>query len=238
MSKLPVFFELQQASREEAPLLPCPLLEGPTPRYTDPRSSAAAAAPNPLADSTRRERRSRLRHRRTPLDRRDVTVSSTLTVDVQDDGFAHLASFDPPLAPGIQSVCESARSTRRASPVPDGTRSRSSSSAEGGAGSQRTSPRRTISVIACVSFAPSKPNWIPIPSLRTHRTTPGRVSSSLLLGRRTRIVTSVPKGTTCAVSMNIPPTEISSFARPVMGCEAPLVTERRRRVDRGANEAA
>jgi hypothetical protein len=46
-----------------------------------------------------------------------ITVSSSLTVDVQDDGFARLASFDPPLAPDIQTCAShTIYSTRFVSP--------------------------------------------------------------------------------------------------------------------------
>jgi hypothetical protein len=101
-----------RASREEAALAPRP---------TIPilRSSAAAAAPNPLADglvaSAVRACASFGPHSTNVT----ITVSSTLTVEVQDDGFAHLANFDPPLAPGIQQCASQAiYSTRFASPGP------------------------------------------------------------------------------------------------------------------------
>jgi hypothetical protein len=112
-----------RASREEAALTPLPAAPGPglAPRPTIPilRSSAAAAAPNPLADglvaSAVRACASFGPHSTNVT----ITVSSTLTVEVQDDGFAHLANFDPPLAPGIQQCASQAiYSTRFASPGP------------------------------------------------------------------------------------------------------------------------
>jgi hypothetical protein len=82
-----------------------------------PRSSTSPVAPNPLADSIVA---SAVRACATGGPRSNdviVTVSSTLTVDVRDDGFARLASFDPPLAPDIQSCASrSIYSTRFASP--------------------------------------------------------------------------------------------------------------------------
>jgi hypothetical protein len=68
-----------------------------------PRASAAAAAANPLADAVVANAVRACATGRPHSTDLTITVSSTLTIDVQEDGFAHLASFDPPLAPDIQT---------------------------------------------------------------------------------------------------------------------------------------
>jgi hypothetical protein len=82
-----------------------------------PRSSASPVAPNPLADSIVASAVRACATGGPHSNDVTITVSSTLTVDVRDDGFARLASFDPPLAPDIQACASrSIYSTRFASP--------------------------------------------------------------------------------------------------------------------------
>jgi FecR protein len=68
-----------------------------------PRLSTAPLAPNPLADAIVASAVRACATGGPHSNDVTITVSSTLTVDVRDDGFARLASFDPPLAPDIQA---------------------------------------------------------------------------------------------------------------------------------------
>jgi hypothetical protein len=68
-----------------------------------PRSSTVAAGPNPTADAVVASAVRACATGRPHSTDVTITVSSTLTVDVHEDGFARLANFDPPLAPDIQS---------------------------------------------------------------------------------------------------------------------------------------
>jgi hypothetical protein len=73
-----------------------------------PRSSAAILVPSPLADTLLASTVRACATGRPHSTDLTITVSSILTVDVQDDGFARLASFDPPLAPDIQACASRA----------------------------------------------------------------------------------------------------------------------------------
>jgi hypothetical protein len=100
-------------------LRPTPSLLGWTPRPMARSSPVPVTAPNPLADesvaSAVRACASSGPHS-TDL---TITLSSTLTVEVQSDGFARLANFDPPLAPDIQACAsQTIYSTRFVSPGP------------------------------------------------------------------------------------------------------------------------
>ncbi len=78
---------------------------------------AAAAAPNPLADEVVASAVRACATGNPHSTDLTITVSSTLTVDVHDDGFARLANFDPPLAPDIQACAShTIYSTRFVSP--------------------------------------------------------------------------------------------------------------------------
>ncbi len=72
-----------------------------------------------------------------------------------------------------------------------------------------------ICAMACVSRAPNKPNWIPIPRGFTQRTTPGKVRSCSAAGSRQVKLTSCAKSKELSISMNMPPM-LMSLAVPVL----------------------
>jgi hypothetical protein len=90
-------------AREETPASPQGWMSKPI-----PRSSTATPVPNPQADALVANAIRACVTGRPHSTEVTVTVSSTLTIDVQDDGFAHLANFDPPLAPDIQACASRA----------------------------------------------------------------------------------------------------------------------------------
>src|SRR6478752_7338961 len=71
------------------------------------------------------------------------------------------------------------------------------------------------SLMAWVSRAPSSPNCTPKPPGFNQRMVPGRRDSALVFGRRSTMISSVPKVPGVSVSMNMPPM-LMSLTRPKM----------------------
>jgi len=115
-----------------------------------------------------------------------IVVSTTLNLELRDDGSVRSARFDPPVAPDVNACVAKSIYKTRFTHGGAGDDSRLVQELSAPPRERPLAADRVSSVMAWVSRAPMSPNWTPIPTWdRVQRTTEGSANGVLCPGMRT-----------------------------------------------------